>query len=292
MENINAVTLNPRDKQYSEQLNPNNPSWNWGVSLLVWFSSIIFIGIAQGIFVIGYLLYSEIVTQNVSPEAAIAKFSNPEYLAEVLKSDTSAMFWMIASVIVAHLATFALAWLVVTRFNKDSFRDALGWNLKDFNVWNCIITVGVFYVIAFGLVSIFGEQQDEFSRILASSRAIVYAVAIMATFTAPIVEETVYRGLVYSAFYKQFGSVVAIIVATFLFAGVHFPQYWGNYAGLISLTLLSFAITLIRFKTNSVLPCIVLHTIFNASQSVLLLLQPWLESVATEEKTAFIHILK
>jgi uncharacterized protein len=202
------------------------------------------------------------------------------------------MFWMIASVIVAHIATFAMAWLVVTRFNKDSFRDALGWNLKNFNVWNCLITVGVFYIIAFVLVNIFGEQQDEFSRILASSRAVVYAVAIMATFTAPLVEETVYRGLVYSAFYKQFGSVVAILVATFLFASVHYPQYCGNYAGLISLTLLSLAITLIRFKTNSILPCIVLHTIFNASQSALLLAQPWLESLATQEKTAFVQFIK
>ncbi len=297
MENIETNTPNPSDIQPINPtelaLNPNNPSWNWLISLLVWFASVGFIAISQFFFVFAYLLYSQIFVNNVSTEEAFAQFSKPEYLADVMKSDPGAMFWAITSVILAHIFTIGLAWVVVTRFGKDSFREALGWELKGFNVWNCIITVGVFYFIAFALVSIFGEQEDEFSRVLASSRSIVYVIAIMATFSAPIVEETVYRGLIYSAFYKKFGSIVAILFATFLFAGVHYPQYWGNYAGLISITLLSFAITMIRFKTGSVLPCIVLHTIFNASQSLLLLLQPWIEKAAIQEKVAiFINLFK
>jgi uncharacterized protein len=276
MDNIIENSSNNSEIEKFTQPDPNNPSWHWLTSLGVWFSSVFLIGVFQFAFVLGFLIYNNVTVGGFALADAFKNLQEMD-LASILKTDASAMFWAVSSVIIAHILTLALAWVVVTRFKKDSFREALGWSQKQFNVWNSLITVGLFYILAVALTMIFGEQEDEFSRMLKSSREIVYAIAIIATFSAPIVEEVVYRGLIFSSFYKSFGAVVAILVATFLFAGVHYPQYWGNYAGLIAITTLSFVITMIRYKTKSVLPCIVLHTIFNASQSVLLLLQPWIE---------------
>jgi membrane protease YdiL (CAAX protease family) len=52
----------------------------------------------------------------------------------------------------------------------------------------------------------------------------------MATFTAPIVEEVIYRGILYSAFQRARGSGVAIAAVTLLFALVHVPQYYPSFS--------------------------------------------------------------
>src|SRR6478609_4855946 len=106
---------------------------------------------------------------------------------------------------------------------------------------------------------------------LASSRVVVFLVAFMATFTAPIVEEVVYRGILYSAFQRARGPVLATVAVTLLFASVHVPQYYPSYSTIGLLVLLGLILTLIRARTNNLLPCIVLHTIFNGLQSVLLI---------------------
>jgi membrane protease YdiL (CAAX protease family) len=114
----------------------------------------------------------------------------------------------------------------------------------------------------------------------------------MATFTAPIVEEVVYRGLVYSALQRTMGVWPAVVTVTLLFALVHLPQYWPSHSTMFLLLLLSLILTLVRVKTGSLLPCIVLHTIFNGIQSTLLILEPYLPKVNPETTDAVTLILK
>jgi len=126
-----------------------------------------------------------------------------------------------------------------------------------------------------------------------------YLVAFFATFTAPIVEEVVYRGVLYSAFQKKFGLAASVIFVTLLFTIVHVPQYSVNgvpdYASVITLLVLSLVLTLIRAKTGNLLPCIVLHTVFNGIQSLFLILEPFLPSsdTTTPDVQGFIqHLFK
>ena len=89
---------------------------------------------------------------------------------------------------------------------------------------------------------------------------------------------------------------MAVAFVTLLFTLVHVPQYSLNghpdMAAIVTLLLLSLTLTLIRAGTGNLLPCIVLHTIFNGVQSVLLILQPFLESPeTTPDPTGLIHLL-
>src|SRR5262249_875457 len=111
-----------------------------------------------------------------------------------------------------------------------------------------------------------------------TSQAVVYLVAFLATFTAPIVEEVVYRGILYSAFQRTIGKYMSVVIVSALFAGVHLSQYWGSPGTIIVICILSLVLTSIRPHSQNLLPCVVLHLIFNGSQSILLLLQPVLEA--------------
>jgi membrane protease YdiL (CAAX protease family) len=286
----NAPLINELEKNSIAEVEtvptPDNPPWNGWSAMGVWVASIFFIIIFPNIFVLPY-----IASQNID-------FSDSVRLTELVTTDKTAVILQLLAVIPAHVLTLVLAWLVVTRFRKYSFRQTLGWSWGGFKFWHALVMLIFFYALAAGLTSIFGETKNDFMKILESSRAAVFLVAFFATFTAPLVEEVVYRGILYSAFQRRFGIVLAVVAVTFLFALIHVPQYSTNWIpDFVTVTVilfLSLTLTLIRVKTGNLLPCIALHTVFNGIQSILLILQPYLENLAkTQEQPAWIfHLLK
>ena len=247
LEKLSAQELEP---------SPNNPPWNSGVAFLVWLASVALIIILPTIAVGIYIAANNF------------DITNREQLAEILKTDINATVLQILAIIPAHILTLVLAWAVVTRFNKFSFRQTLGWKFNNFKVWHIILIIVVIFALAGGLTTYFGEQDNELLRLLRSSRTAVILVAILATFTAPIVEEVIYRGILYSALQRTVGVWLAVFLVTMLFAVVHVPQYAGDYVSISMICLLSLVLTLVRVWTNNLLPCIILHFVFNGIQSL------------------------
>ena len=54
------------------------------------------------------------------------------------------------------------------------------------------------------------------------------ATAILAVATGPLVEELLYRGLLYAALQKALGMLWAVTIVSGLFAAVHVFQYYNN----------------------------------------------------------------
>ncbi len=264
-------------------VSPDNPPWNSLAAVGIWLASIVFIAFVPLLLVFPYILFQ-------------GGFSDQNRMTEIIKNDSTAILLSIIGVIPAHILTLLLAWLVVTGAKrKYSFRKMLGWQWNGFNVWTAVIILGGFFILA-GVTSHFiPEQENDFLRILKSSRTAVYIVAFLATFTAPLVEEVVYRGVLYSAFQRAVGVPAAVILVTLLFALVHVPQYYPSYSTIFLLCLLSLILTLIRVRTKNLLPCIALHTLFNGTQSLLLISQPYLEKMAENNQSPaafFIHLFK
>ena len=254
-------------------VSPNNPPWSSPIALAVWFASVLLIGIVPVILVIPYIIL------------------NRQNSLDSFQSDPTVILLSIIGIIPAHILTLVLAWAVITRFNKYSFRDVLGWKSGGFVWWYYLIILGGFFVVAAIVGYFLPAQENELVRILRSSRTVVYFVAFMATFTAPLVEEVIYRGILYSAIQRSAGIGWAVLIVTALFAGVHFWQYWGSPGTIILICLLSLILTLIRVRTNNLLPCIILHTIFNGLQSISLIF--FEDFTASQPKTeAFFHLLK
>ena len=90
-------------------------------------------------------------------------------------------------------------------------------------------------------------------------RAGAYAAnfAIIAV-VAPIVEELMFRGAGYSLL-ARFGQPAAIVLVGLLFGLVH-----GLIAGLVVLSIFGAGLAWLRARTQSVYPCIAVHSLFNA----------------------------
>ena len=271
----------PEDRPVLEPVGPNNPPWGVWEGIGTWVASVLLIIIVPGLFLLPYLAtLKPAITEN-------------EQLVEFAKTDPTAVFLQIVSIIPAHLFTVLLAWLVITRVRKYSFRKTLGWETGGFQWWYYPAILIAFFVVAAIVGSLLPEKENDMIRMIHSSRSAVYIMAFLATFTAPFVEEVVYRGVLYSSFQRRLGVPAAFLLTTFLFALVHVPQYWPSYSTLLLLGILSLVLTSIRVKTNNLWPCIVLHTLFNGLQSALLLAEPFLPKADVQQQAAaFFHILK
>jgi uncharacterized protein len=257
-------------------IDPDNPHWSSGVAFVVWVVSVLAILIVPSMFLLPYVL--SVLPTDIATDEMMA----------FARTDKTAIVIQVLAIIPAHLVTIALAWLVVTRFRRQPFFESLGWKPGGFRWWHYIAILVGFFVVVAVVQSIVPEQENELIRILKSSRTAVYIVAILATFSAPIVEEVVYRGVLFSAFQRTFGAAGAFFLVTALFAIVHVPQYMPSYSTIFLLTLLSLTLTAIRMYTGNLLPCVILHTLFNGLQSVLLVAEPYLRKFV-EMHPAAVH---
>jgi hypothetical protein len=64
-----------------------------------------------------------------------------------------------------------------------------------------------------------------------------------------------------------------------MFAIPHVPQYWPNLAVIASILMLSATLTIVRARTRRLVPCYVIHLVFNGIQAMLILVEPYLRSL-------------
>jgi membrane protease YdiL (CAAX protease family) len=93
-----------------------------------------------------------------------------------------------------------------------------------------------------------------------SDRALPFAANfVMAALFAPLVEELLFRGLGFSLL-QRFGEVAAIAATAILFGLAH-----GLVEALPVLIGFGIGLGILRSRSQSVYPCIVLHAVFNAA---------------------------
>jgi len=183
---------------------------------------------------------------------------------------------VVLSTVVAHLITLIIIWAVITGLGRRSALRAPEWKwIGPTPAAKFVFVVGVVFLL-FIVEVVVGSllpqsKETEFDKLVKNAGNVRILIAFLAVFTAPLVEEWVYRGVLYGGLRRIAATWPSILVVSLLFAGVHFPQYWGAWAGLISITFLSLTLTIIRAKTNSILPCIAVHILFNAITSVVIL---------------------
>jgi membrane protease YdiL (CAAX protease family) len=249
---------------------PDHPRWGPVTGVGVWLVSVAAIIILPIIAVIAFYVIQKL------RGAPIPNLASKEELLEWLKSPNLLLVQVI-STIVAHAITIAICWAVVTRLGTRPFWESLGWNWAGHSVSYWVV-YSACVILALLLVSqllsrvLPQSEENSFAELLKSSQQVRIAVAMLATFTAPIVEETVYRGVLFSALRRFLGLIPTVVFVTLMFAGVHVLQYWGAWVSVAGLTLLSLLLTVVRARTKSILPCVLIHTLNNAFFSVLILM--------------------
>ena len=233
------------------------------MSIGVWVASVVLLVFVPLIYTLPYLVYK------------VAKYGPPT--PEALSTDKQLIFYSVIGILPTHMLTFVIVWLVITYGGRRPF-----WKNIDFdwprNASPVVVTLvsvlvaTLLFLLALGITSIYGERKTDLDLLIESSIYTRIATAFVAVASAPLVEEVVYRGLLYRTLEKAAGMGVAIAIVSLLFAGVHVFQYRNNIAVILVITLLSITLTVTRAVTGKVLPAFIIHLVFNGIQSVLIVL--------------------
>jgi membrane protease YdiL (CAAX protease family) len=251
----------------------NNPIWGVGGALLLWIVTFVIQAIIPLLFIIPFAMQ-----RGLNPKS-------PDFGREAIQlavTDPTAILLQVISILPTHLLTLGLLWAFVTRFGKRPFLASFGWSWSGtYGRWEALqlVLLGIaLFIVGGTLAKLLGaEKPTQLEQIINSSTGARYAIAALAVFTAPFVEEFIYRGVVYSALQRAIGMNWAVVFVLGLFTLIHVPQYWPNVGVISAIAFLSIVLTVVRAYSGRLLPCVVIHMSFNAVQAVLLILEPHLQ---------------
>jgi membrane protease YdiL (CAAX protease family) len=248
---------------------PNNPPWDIAISIGLWALSVVLTLVVPVMVVTPYLL---------------TRYWGDENAMQAAGTDPTFILLSVLSFIPVHLLTFGAAWAFVTKWGKLPFWRTIRWSwskkagLPDYGwmVLGCAGLAAGLYVLGSLFVKWFGGGATDIDILVKSSLATRVTLAVVAATSAPLVEEVLYRGILYPAMHRKLGMFWAVAIVSFLFAFVHVFQYRNNLSVIAVITILSVTLTLVRAHTGRLLPCFLIHLFFNGVQSVLIVLQPYI----------------
>jgi membrane protease YdiL (CAAX protease family) len=116
---------------------------------------------------------------------------------------------------------------------------------------------------------------------LFSSRAAAQLIIAASLLLAPLVEEIVFRGYIFTLLERLWSTTPAVLASGLLFGSIHFPQLWPGVFQMFLLCVVGIVFSLARAQTGNTTAAIATHFGYNAAISVLFLLSPAFRALPT-----------
>jgi hypothetical protein len=199
--------------------------------------------------------------------------------ADWLSDSVVAQFWY---VLLAEVLTFAAIWWFIQR--RRSSLGAIGWRRLRWSDPGMAFAGFAIYFVAYAVIlavsthlfpGINVDQKQELGFDNASGETNLILTFMSLVVMPPIVEETVFRGFVYTGIRNKVRPIGAAVLTSLLFAIAHLqfgsgkPLLW--VAALDTFTL-SLVLCYLRQTTNSLWPGVFLHGLKNGIAFVSLFL--------------------
>lgn len=126
------------------------------------------------------------------------------------------------------------------------------------------------FAVQFGNVLVKPPEKLPFDKLFSNQTAawLIIATSIL---VAPVVEEMVFRGYIYTLLERLWGMRPAILISGILFGFIHFSQLYPGYFQIFLLCLVGLTFSWIRARTGTLLASILAHLGYNAAISLLFL---------------------
>lgn len=162
---------------------------------------------------------------------------------------------------------FVLAYLVLLAriVHHRQFWKSLGWRKPTPSRVVLLVVAGAVLAVLISLAPpLLPDTQTFPLEQLFTSPAASYALGVFAIGIAPVVEELVFRGLLFAVFERAAGLTFAIAGTATLFAALHIQEYWHAWNHLLMIFVVGAVFSVARGKSGSLTPSVFLHVGYNA----------------------------
>jgi len=166
---------------------------------------------------------------------------------------------------VMNLVLVGFIAFLVRAVHGRSFLETIQWNRSYNYSTGFLAGLGATLAVSVLIVSSFfpPSTPPPIEKLLSSTSA-MWIFAIFGIGVAPVFEEVIFRGFLFKVLAEMRGPSVAVPVTAVLFALLHIPQLWGSWAGIALIFLVGYILSLLRQKSNSLIPSLIIHTSYNA----------------------------
>lgn len=162
------------------------------------------------------------------------------------------------------------------QFSDEGFLFNMGLRKCDRSVVEVFVVpalVGLFFAAVSSAIIWLRHEQPvtPLSAVVAATDSVwLFAVFLaLAILVAPLIEEIIFRGYFFHVLSQAKGKRFAIYVISLVFAFLHIGQYWGDWAAIVMVMLLGFALTMLRAWSGTTLASIIAHYAYNAGVTII-----------------------
>lgn len=126
-------------------------------------------------------------------------------------------------------------------------------------------------VLGYGVEVVFPPDRNVEGPLIQAASAPGWQRIIFVILTivlAPLVEEFLFRGVLFRGMSRSWGKWPAAVAVTVLFGLLHIADIAGYWPALGVITLVGLVLLLVRIRTGSLWPAIAMHAVYNGVQVV------------------------
>lgn len=191
--------------------------------------------------------------------------------AQLRSSDVAKSYFAIVNQTILSFALLAyLAMQAKLRVGNPFWR-TIGWRplatrrVPRRMAYISLICAGLLLSVFVQLVSGFSQPKGKLPiETFFQDRGSALLLMLMSVLLAPVLEETVFRGLIYPVIARSFGIATSVVITGTLFGLLHSAQLWGGWLQIGLLVVVGIIFTYVRAATRTVLASYLLHLSYNS----------------------------
>ena len=184
--------------------------------------------------------------------------------------------WLLPlSLFLGTVGAAMVSWQVATSRAKPSMDVDWFWGLLgksyDFSsLWRFVLLglslgLGFFALTEYSVLPPDDLPQPLFDAMIAAPLLLKIGWVLMFVVLFPVVEETLFRGFLFTGSAQSWSPSVAGVLTTLVFVAVHMPKVLEYWPALVAVTLIGTLTVFLRIRAGSLAPGIAMHSTYNGT---------------------------
>jgi uncharacterized protein len=178
-------------------------------------------------------------------------------------------------VVISMLLSLSIIYVLVVKIEKRPFGEAVRWRPPvNLPTWMGVVIALVIGVALDGLTIALGKPlvPQTLRDLYQGSIPSLVVLALAVVLAAPLMEEILFRGLLYPALSAQIGAILGVAITTLAFGLVHVCTYGLDWYSILQTLVMGLVLTVLRAWTHSLWPSTAAHIAINLYSTVEILI--------------------